>query len=74
MTMSSSTVYGDFETPTVDETVRPDPHGIYANTKYMAERLVRTYKEQHGLGCTIIRPSALYMVSGVSVGGLVKFL
>jgi nucleoside-diphosphate-sugar epimerase len=60
MTMSSSTVYGDFETPTVDESTRPRPHGMYANTKYMAERLVRTYKEQHGLGCTIIRPSALY--------------
>jgi len=60
MTISSSTVYGDFETPTVDETTRPRPQGIYANTKYMAERLVRTYKQQHGLGCTIIRPSALY--------------
>ncbi len=60
MTLSSSTVYGDFETPTVDESVRPRPKGIYANTKYMAERLVRTYKEQHGLGVNIIRPSALY--------------
>lgn len=60
MTISSSTVYGDFETPTVDESVRPKPRGIYANTKYMAERLVRTYKEQHGLGVNIIRPSALY--------------
>ena len=60
MTMSSSTVYGDFETPSVNEKVLPRPNGIYANTKYMAERLVRTYKEQHGLGCTIIRPSALY--------------
>lgn len=58
--MSSSTVYGDFETETVDENQRPRPHGMYANAKYMAERLVRTYKAQHGLGCTIIRPSALY--------------
>jgi nucleoside-diphosphate-sugar epimerase len=60
MLMSSSTVYGDFETPTVDETTRPQPRGIYANTKYMAERLTRTYRHQHGLGTTIIRPSALY--------------
>ena len=60
MLMSSSTVYGDFETDEVDESTRPRPYGIYANGKYMAERLVRTYKEQHGLGCTIIRPSALY--------------
>lgn len=60
MLLSSSTVYGDFETPTVDEATRPRPRGIYANTKYMAERLVRTYNSQHGLGTTIIRPSALY--------------
>jgi nucleoside-diphosphate-sugar epimerase len=60
MLLSSSTVYGDFETPTVTEDTRPQPKGIYANTKYMAERLVRTYCHQHGLGITIIRPSALY--------------
>ena len=60
MLLSSSTVYGDFETPTVDENTRPRPQGIYANAKYMAERLVRTYCHQHGLGTTIIRPSALY--------------
>jgi len=60
MLLSSSTVYGDFETPEVDENTRPRPRGIYANTKYMAERLVRTYNHQHGLGTSIIRPSALY--------------
>ncbi len=58
--MSSSTVYGNFETPTVDESTRPRPFGIYANTKYMAERLLRTYNDQYGLGVTVIRPSALY--------------
>jgi len=58
--LSSSTVYGNFETPSVNEGVRPQPRGIYANTEYMAERLVRTYCSQHGLGVTIIRPSALY--------------
>lgn len=60
MMLSSSTVYGDFETSSVDENTRPRPKGIYANTKYMAERLVRTYNHEHGLGTTIIRPSALY--------------
>lgn len=60
MIMSSSTVYGDFEGDIVDESTRPKPRGIYANTKYMAERLLRTYNHQHGLGTTIIRPSALY--------------
>lgn len=60
MFLSSSTVYGDFETDTVDENVRPKPRGIYANAKYMGERLVRTYAEQYGIGITIVRPSALY--------------
>lgn len=58
--LSSSTVYGDFEESIVDENVRPRPHGIYANTKFMAERLIRTYNHQYDLGITIIRPSALY--------------
>jgi len=58
--MSSSTVYGDFETPTVDEGTRPKPKGIYANTKFMAERLCRTYSDQYGLEIGIVRPSALY--------------
>ncbi len=60
MLLSSSTVYGDFEGDIVDENVRPRPLGIYANTKFMAERLVRTYAHQYGIGCVIIRPSALY--------------
>jgi nucleoside-diphosphate-sugar epimerase len=60
MFLSSSTVYGDFETDTVDESVRPRPRGIYANVKYMGERLVRTYADQYGLGINIVRPSALY--------------
>ncbi len=60
MFLSSSTVYGDFETAEVDETVRPQPSGIYANSKYMGERLVRTYRDSYGLGTTVIRPSALY--------------
>ena len=60
MLLSSSTVYGVFEEDVVNESVRPKPNGIYANTKYMAERLVRTYANQYGLGTVIIRPSALY--------------
>lgn len=58
--MSSSTVYGDFDKPTVDESDRPRPRGIYANAKFMGERLMRTYSDQYGLGTTNIRPSALY--------------
>ena len=60
MFMSSSTVYGDFEGDSVDESTFPRPEGIYANAKFMGERLVRTYRTQYGLGTTVIRPSALY--------------
>jgi nucleoside-diphosphate-sugar epimerase len=60
MFLSSSTVYGDFDGDSVDENTRPRPRGIYANAKFMGERLIRTYCHQHGLGITIIRPSALY--------------
>lgn len=60
MFMSSSTVYGDFDSASVDENTRPRPRGIYANAKYMGERLLRTYCQQHELGISIIRPSALY--------------
>lgn len=58
--MSSSTVYGDFKTKTVDEGVHPQPRGIYANTKYIAEQLLRTYRDQYEIGVTVVRPSALY--------------
>jgi len=60
MFLSSSTVYGDFEEASVDESVRPRPRGIYANAKYMGERLVRTYNHHYELGTCIVRPSALY--------------
>jgi nucleoside-diphosphate-sugar epimerase len=58
--MSSSTVYGDFDGKSVDESTRPQPHGIYANAKYMGERLLRTYAWQYQIPSTVIRPSALY--------------
>ena len=58
--MSSSTVYGDFEGDSVDETVRPRPRGVYANGKYIGERMVREAFDLYGVNYTIIRPSALY--------------
>lgn len=60
MLMSSSTVYGDFDAAEVTEESPLRPRGIYATAKYMGERLLQTYGDQHGLGTTIIRPSALY--------------
>jgi nucleoside-diphosphate-sugar epimerase len=64
--MSSSTVYGDFEGDSVDETVRPSPRGVYANGKYIGERMLREAWNLHGLPYSIIRPSALYGIRCVS--------
>lgn len=74
MFMSSSTVYGDFEGDSVDETVRPQPKGVYANGKYMGERMVREAKRLMGLDYTIIRPSALYGIRCISGRVSQKFI
>ena len=58
--MSSSTVYGDFKEKSVSEEIRPQPKGVYANGKYIGERMVREAKTLFGIDYTIIRPSALY--------------
>ncbi len=72
--MSSSTVYGDFETDVVDETIRPKPKGVYANGKYIGERMVREAKTLHNLIYTIIRPSALYGIRCISGRVSQKFI
>jgi nucleoside-diphosphate-sugar epimerase len=72
--MSSSTVYGDFEGESVDETVRPRPRGVYANGKYIGERMVREAKNLYGIDYTIVRPSALYGVRCISGRVSQKFI
>lgn len=72
--LSSSTIYGDFSGDSVDETVRPAPRGVYANGKYMGERMVREAKTLFGIDYTIIRPSALYGVRCVSGRVSQKFI
>ncbi|MDC0476546.1 NAD(P)-dependent oxidoreductase [Alphaproteobacteria bacterium] len=72
--MSSSTVYGDFEGDSVDETVRPQPKGVYANGKYIGERMVREAFHLYGVNYTIIRPSALYGVRCISGRVSQKFI
>ena len=57
---SSSMVYGNFETPTVDETANCNPLGIYGALKFGGEKLVIAYNQVFKLPYTIIRPSALY--------------
>jgi nucleoside-diphosphate-sugar epimerase len=64
--MSSSTVYGDFESDSVDETIRPSPRGVYANGKYIGERMMREASNLYGIDYSIIRPSALYGIRCIS--------
>ncbi|MDA9708860.1 NAD(P)-dependent oxidoreductase [Alphaproteobacteria bacterium] len=72
--LSSSTVYGDFKEKSVDETVRPQPKGVYANGKYIGERMVREAKSLFNLDYTIVRPSALYGIRCISGRVSQKFI
>jgi nucleoside-diphosphate-sugar epimerase len=58
--LSSSMVYGNFKTGTVDEDTVCEPLGIYGALKYAGEKIVIAYNQVFNLPYTIIRPSALY--------------
>jgi nucleoside-diphosphate-sugar epimerase len=58
--LSSSMVYGNFDTPTVTEEHPLAPLGIYGGMKLACEKMVTGYGHVFGLPYTIIRPSALY--------------
>ena len=64
--LSSSMVYGNFKTETVDEDHPLDPIGIYGALKLSGEKIVIAYNQVFGLPYTIIRPSALYGARCVS--------
>jgi nucleoside-diphosphate-sugar epimerase len=57
--VSSSMVYGDFETDVTEE-AKCNPIGQYGVFKYMGEKLVEDYNRRTGIEYTIIRPSAVY--------------
>ena len=57
--ISSSMVYGDFDTDVTEDTVCT-PIGQYGIMKYMGEKLVEDYARQYGFEYVIIRPSAVY--------------
>ena len=56
---SSSTAYGDFQKPVVDENESCRPKGIYGHLKLGGEGMVRAYGDL-GLPWSIVRPCALY--------------
>ena len=57
---SSSTVYGNFPKPTVNENDITKPIGTYSSLKLAGELMVKAYAEDKKLNFTIIRPQALY--------------
>jgi len=57
--ISSSMVYGDFETDVTEE-AECNPIGQYGIFKYMGEKLVQDYSRRTGIEYIIIRPSAVY--------------
>jgi nucleoside-diphosphate-sugar epimerase len=64
--LSSSMVYGNFKTDTVDEEHPLNPIGIYGALKLSGEKIVIAYNQVFGMPYTIIRPSALYGARCVS--------
>tara|TARA_Y100000590_G_scaffold390826_2_gene466953 strand:- start:3626 stop:4627 length:1002 start_codon:yes stop_codon:yes gene_type:complete len=58
--MSSSMVYGNFNSKDVNEETTCKPIGIYGTLKFSGELLVKSYNQVFDLPYTIIRPSALY--------------
>tara|TARA_B100000886_G_scaffold303975_1_gene234917 strand:+ start:3723 stop:4739 length:1017 start_codon:yes stop_codon:yes gene_type:complete len=57
---SSSMVYGNFISESVNEKTNCKPIGIYDTLKYSGELIVKSYNRVFELPYTIIRPSALY--------------
>jgi nucleoside-diphosphate-sugar epimerase len=58
--LSSSMVYGNFNSKDVDENTTCKPMGIYGTLKYSGELIVKAYNQVFDLPYTIVRPSALY--------------
>ena len=57
---SSSMVYGNFKSESVDESTLCEPIDIYGSLKYSGELIVKAYGNVFKTPYTIIRPSALY--------------
>jgi len=58
--LSSSMVYGNFESKEVTESTECKQLGIYGALKLSAEKIIIAYNQVFGLPYTILRPSALY--------------
>jgi nucleoside-diphosphate-sugar epimerase len=72
--VSSSMVYGEFQSRVACEDHPKDPHDIYGNLKLASERLVRSYTKIHDLDHVIVRPSAVYGPTGNDTFVITKFV
>lgn len=58
--ISSSMVYGDFESDPNPETASKDPKEIYGSMKLASEFIVSGYSKRYNINSRIVRPSAVY--------------
>ena len=72
--ISSSTVYGNFTAPVMDETMPCNPKGIYGALKYSAELILREYGRLKSVPYTIIRPMAAYGARCISGRVIQQFI
>ena len=72
--VSSSMIYGDFKSSTVDESHDCEPLGQYGILKLAGEWLVRDYTRRTGMTHSILRPSAVYGPRDVEDRVVSKFL
>jgi len=57
---SSSMVYGDFESESVNEESKTEPKGVYGGVKLAGEHFVKALCKRFNIDYCIIRPSAVY--------------
>lgn len=57
---SSSMIYGDFQSDSIDEEHPKNPKDIYGATKYAGEIMLKSFSLRFGIPYVIVRPSAVY--------------
>jgi nucleoside-diphosphate-sugar epimerase len=72
--ISSSMVYGDFQTDSVNEDHQIKPKELYGVFKATAEHMVRSYTRLYNLAHSIVRPIAVYGPTGHDAFVITKFI
>jgi nucleoside-diphosphate-sugar epimerase len=72
--ISSSMVYGDFQTDSVEEDHQVKPKELYGVFKATAENMVRSYTRLYDMTHSIIRPIAVYGPTGHDAFVITKFI